>query len=92
MKATKEMLVLVATMATPEMLIERIKTSCESYETAALIGDEEQKKEKIGELLMGCHLIILNQQTEGKVENMDKVLSAMNKLEQREKLFTTENN
>lgn len=92
MKASKEMLVLVATMATPEMLIERIKTSCESYETAALIGDEDQKKEKIGELMMGCHLLILNQQTEGKMENMEKLLTAMDKIEKRDKLFTTENN
>ena len=92
MKATKEMLVLVATMATAEMLVDKMKEGCDSYQTAALIGDEEQKKEKIGELMMACHLFILNQQTEGKMENMSKVIDDMNKAEKRDKLFTTESN
>ena len=83
----KELIVLLAKAMTKEQIVDRMQQSIDQYKEAKLLGKEDLKKEE-EDLLMSCHICILN--------NIDKdpmeIINEMEKVNKRVQFFESDKN
>lgn len=85
----KELLVLLAASMSKEDIIERIEEALAKFKESELLGNDSTRDYK--EILCMCHMAILNHESDGNIQGAMKILSQMDNLEKREKLFNVNN-
>jgi ERCC4-type nuclease len=80
----KELFMLMATVTPTEVIIEQLQVAAEEHK---LIGADDTKNK----LLVYCHMFILNSMTNGSTDKMTEIIKDMNRSEQRDQLFNTNN-
>jgi hypothetical protein len=82
----QELLITLAKLMTQQECIERITTCIEEYNEAKMLGKE--LKTEITQILMSCHLLVLNH-TKG---NVKEVIDEMNMVNKSVNFFKTDKN
>lgn len=85
-----ELLVILASTMTKDQVIERLEQALSEYKEAELIGNEEEIEAKNHHLLLSCHLFILHTITGGDMSKAMSTIKQMDKMRQRDKIFSVD--
>lgn len=85
-----ELLIMLATAMTKELLFEKIEEAIAEYKEAKLLGKNLDEAEKsIG---FACHLMIMNLITKGELSGSLDVINKIKEMKQRDDFFKMDKN
>jgi uncharacterized ferredoxin-like protein len=82
-----ELLVLMASAMSREQIIERMAHAIEENKEAALLNDKDAIEKANVALIISCHLFVLHNVTDGKIEKGFDTIKKIKEIRKREELF-----
>lgn len=88
MENLRDMFVMLAKLMSKEQCFERLQKTLDKYKEAILLSNDEEIKHAESEIIMSCHLLMLNT-AEGKATD---ILKQMDEVKRSVDFFKTEKN